>query len=97
MENGTSKKQMSAYALIIAIISGGGGFAGFTAAVDVADARWMTHEQHAMNDLKAYIRELKKEIRNIEYDKAQGVATEKQLWKLDRLYEDLEKAQDELG
>ena len=91
-----NKKEMSVFALIVALISGGGGFAGFTVALDLADARWMTYEQHAIGDMKSYIRDLKRDIRELEYDKRQGTATERDLWELDQLRDDLEDAEDEL-
>jgi len=90
----SENKKMSAYALIVALLGGGGGFAGFNAAIDVADARWLTHEEHTAGNLKQYIRELKREIRDLEYDIGQGTATERDKWELERLYEDLEEAQD---
>ena len=90
----TSKKEMSVYALIVALISGGGGFAGFSAAIDVADARWMTYEQHTIGELKSYIRDLKREIRALEYDVQQGTATDRDKWELEQLRQDLEEAED---
>ena len=92
----TSKKEMSVYALLVAVISGGGGYTGFNAAVTAMDARWMTYEHHVMQDLKSYIRQLKREIRALEYDISQGGATDRQMWQLERLKEDLDVAVDEL-
>jgi hypothetical protein len=90
-------KKMSAYALIVALLSGGGGFTGFNAAIDVADARWMTHKQHVMQDLKSYIRQLRREIRDLEYDIKEGIATPRDEWELERLKEDLLEAEEEYG
>lgn len=90
------KKQMSAYALIVALLSGGGGYTGFNAAIDAADARWMTVEQHTATDLRSYIRELKREIRDLNYDIGAGTATERDKWELERLLEDLDEAELEL-
>lgn len=90
------KKQMSAYALIVALLSGGGGYTGFNAAIDAADARWMTYTEHAAGDMKSHIRSLRREIRDIEYDIGQGTATDRNKWELERLLEDLEEAQEEL-
>lgn len=93
----SENKKLSAYALLVALLGGGGGYTGFNAAIDVADARWMTYEEHAAGDLKSYIRSLKREIRALEYDKAEGTITKRQLWELEKLYEDLEEAEDEAG
>lgn len=86
---------MSTYALIVALLGGGGGYTGFNAALDVADGRWMTYEQHAANALKSYIRQLKREIRALEHKIEVNTATDWDRWELEKLKEDLEAAQDE--
>jgi len=47
--------------------------------------------------LKSDINELKDKIRSLEYDKANGLATVKDLWQLDQYYSDLEKREAELN
>ena len=37
---------------------------------------------------------MKKDIRDLEYDRDKGTATDKDLWELDRLYEDLDELED---
>ena len=88
-------KKLSAYALLVALLGGGGGFAGFNAAIDVADARWVTYEELAGAELKGYIRDLKREIRRLNYLVGEGTATDYDKWELDRLKEDLEEAENE--
>ncbi len=90
-------KKLSAYALLVALLGGGGGFAGFNAAIDVADARWVTYEVLAAAELKGYIRDLKRDIRELEYDVQEGTATDRDKWNLERLKEDLEEAEAESG
>ena len=87
---------MSVYALLVALLSGGGGFAGFNAAIDIADTRWVTYEVLAAAELKGYIRDLQREIRGLKYDVQQGTATERDKWELEKLLEDLKKAEDQL-
>ena len=48
------------------------------------------------SQIKRDIRELKAEIRDLEYDRKHGKATEKDLWLLDQLYNDLEALEQEL-
>jgi uncharacterized protein HemX len=91
----TSKKQMSVYALIAALATGGGGFVGAQQALEIADTHWMTHDQHSALDLKEHIRNLKREIRELEYDIEKGTASEKDKWNLDNLKQDLLEAEDE--
>ncbi len=90
------KKELSVYALLVALLGGGGGFAGFNAAIAAADSRWMTHEQHTAGELKTFIRELKRDIRELEYNVREDIATDRDKWELDQLLGDLEEAEDEL-
>jgi len=95
-EKKTSKKEMSVYALIVALLSGGGAFAVFSAAIYLADARWMTHDQHAGMDLKLYIKSLKRDIRRLEYKEFQGTITNDEKWELKDLRQEVKDAQEEL-
>ena len=91
-----TKKEMSAYALLVALLGGGGGFAGFNAAVDVADARWMTHEQHAASDIKIYLKTLKRELRRLEHKEHQGTLTNDEAWELKDLKALIKELEEEL-
>jgi len=57
---------------------------------------WARHEFITVGgQLKSDIRDVKAQIRSLEYDKQNGTATAKDLWLLDQLYGDLEDLQDE--
>lgn len=90
-----SKKEMSVYALIVALATGGGGFVGVQQAIEVADGHWMTHDQHAARELKDDIKQLRREIRELEYKVQEGTATDHEKWKLNDLKEELQEATDE--
>ena len=56
-----------------------------------ADNEYITVSSQVARD----IRELKRYIRELEYDRDNGAATEKDLWQLDQLRNDLEELEDQ--
>lgn len=86
-------KELSKVAKVIILL---GAIAGAVSAITVTtvwalDTRYITIGGFQADQLKRDVRDLKRDIRKLEYLKNAGEATDRQLWELDDLTQELEE------